>query len=236
MTEKSKELLKELKTETLAETTPATLDKPIDNLLAKDEIINIANHKLFDTVHDIGQYSNNIQRYINIVNKYDQNRKLTPKNIKGILEIESTPTRTINQHKTKFYKYAIGINPNPPEQVNIGGKIIKLSSEQTNKETGKIYTHTFIGKKDRTEILFDIVRGIIYKTCYKDNELIKNDIVIYYKDIMNKMGLENVESVKDLFEKLYIVYTVKYPYIRLTTPSGKYLMTKILIYKCLTHF
>lgn len=196
------------------------------SILPKDAVVNIANHTLFSTMQDIGQHSNNLARYIEITNKYDKNRQLQPEQVKGIVEIQSSP-RNDNKYKNRFYKYAIGINTNPPEQINIGGKIIKLTSEEIKKETGKTYTHTFIGKNDRTQILFDYVKGIIYKTCYKDNKLVKNDIVIYYKDIMNIMGFKDIESVKDLFEKLYVVYTVKYPYIKLLAPNGKYIMTKI---------
>lgn len=230
MTEKSKELLTETLNETLketlTETATATTDKPIEQVLPKDKVINIANHTLFSTMQDIGQHSNNLTRYMNITNKYDQNRQLDKSIVKGIVEIQSSP-RNDNKYTNRFYKYAIGININPPEQINVGGKIIKLNFEETKKETGKTYTHSLIGKNDRTQILFDYVKGIIYKTCYKDNKLVKNDIVIYYKDIMNIMGFKDIESVKALFEKLYIVYTVKYPYIRLTTPDGKYIMTKI---------
>lgn len=221
-----KDLLQKLKTEK-TETT-ATNEKTADAVLpgAKDKVVNVANHTLFSTMQDIGQHSNNLARYIEITNKYDKNRQLQPEQVKGIVEIQSSP-RIDNKYTNKYYKYAIGINTNPPEQINIGGKIIKLNTEQSNKETGQTYTHSLIGKNDRTQILFDYIKGKIYKTCYKDNKLIKNDIVIYYKEIMALMGFKNVESVKDLFEKLYIVYTVKYPYIKLLAPNGKYIMTKI---------
>lgn len=228
MTEKSKELLKETLTETLTETETATADKPTETLLptGNNKTVAITSHLFFSTLQDTGQHSRNLQYYINNVNDNSKdNRLLSTKNIKGILELRCEQKRE-NKYKAKYFNFAIAMNINPPDQIIVDGKKIKLNNEE-KKDTGKTYTHSLIGKNDRTQILFDYVRSKIYATCYKDKKLINNSVVIYYKEIMELMKIDKIESVKDLFEKLYIVYTVKYPYIKLFAPDGKYIMTKI---------
>ena len=229
MTEKSKELLKETLTETLTETATATADKPTETLLpTKDNTNTIPINLIFSTIQDTNQHIGNIQWYLNIIKDNDKNRILTHKYMDGILEITSEPKRENkkNKYKSPYYKFAFGVNQNPPETINIDGKIVRLNSERTNSQTGQKYIHTLIGKNDRTTILFDIIRGIIYKNCYKDNELINNEIEIPYKYIMQKMGYTDIETVKDLFQKLYIIYTIRYPYIKIYASNGDILLTK----------
>ena len=230
MTEKSKELLKETLAETLTETATATADKPTETLLpTKDNTHTIPINLIFSTIQDTNQHIGNMQNYLNIVKKYDKNRALTPKYMDGILEITSEPKRDDkkNKYKSPYYKFAFGVNLNPPDKINIDGQIVKLNSERKNRQTGQKYIHTLIGKNDRTTILFGIVKSIIYQKCYKDNELINNEIEISYKYIMQEMGYTDIETVKDLFQKLFIIYSMRYPYIKLYASNGDILMTKI---------
>lgn len=186
-----------------------------------DNVITVMNSRALATTQDLVQYMNNTQRYMNIVNDYDKNRKIKQTVFKDIVEYESTPRRekATNKYKAQYYKFAIGMNIKMPELININDKQIKLTTPE--QKNGKTYTHNLIGKNNRIRQLFKYIEGQIYKKCYQDNKLISNRITINYSDVMELMGYTNIESVKDLFEKFVIIYRYKILYIKLYTKAGK---------------